>query len=194
MRKTASKHCSLAVWIRLSSRVLGKTAINKNYLYSKKTHKEYALRHHCMNRKEVVSRLVWQSTMETNKRATSCWCHTYKHAATGCWFHPIAHWTDYCHYGPQYEMTSSIRDINIKFIHSPVHCECSTSKSSSRIEHHRAESSFGPWQSRNWSRNSPLIMQHGGQYRVYKTPPPFTVVSQMNPVHNFSSQFLKNTF
>ena len=32
------------------------------------------------------------------------------------------------------KFTSSIQNINIKFIHFPVQCECSTFKSTSRIE------------------------------------------------------------
>ena len=43
--------CSLAVCIRLSSHVLGKITIKMYYLYSKKTRKGYAMRHHCINKK-----------------------------------------------------------------------------------------------------------------------------------------------
>jgi hypothetical protein len=78
------------------------------------------------------------------------------------------------------KFTSSTENINIKFIHFPVQYECSMFKSTSRIELHRAESFFRTWQSSGLSRNSPLITQHDGQYRVYKSPPPLAVLSQIH--------------
>jgi hypothetical protein len=121
------------------------------------------------------------------------------HVASGCRFGPIARWKHcgryghYGHYGPQYEIRNFhtqhkyqiyLLSSAVRMFHVQINISNRTPQSGILLQDVTVVQLV---------KKFPVNCAKDGQYRVYKSPPPFAVPNQTHPVKR-CSHFLKNTF
>jgi hypothetical protein len=110
------------------------------YLYSKKTRKGYAMRHHCINKKRLRMAVCNGNKQDSGICVGATLTNMLPTAADSARL-PVGRIMGIMVIMVNnMKFTSSKRNINIKIIHFPVQYECSMFKSTSRIELHRVES------------------------------------------------------